>query len=382
MVSNIKLRFISSSIIYISLLLIIFTEIELIVFIIAISILLILWIYKVKKETKFNESIRKEKEKILKFKEIVEKREDSKSKEHEKVMEVIELAEKHLNLMLNKKEEYYTTLKLKTDLLVKVDKDLIGKNKEIFNEKFNEIYDFLGDILDYEEIRLIEFIDLKQKLGYNKFIIFEVVIFIIAFIFNLMTFTFLQFKYYFWFLIIVFIFRDTQYITEILFRKGYLRYKVVKKIISNYQLQLKILLNNNLNQKIHKDIDTLRERFSKIDQRINAYNIAIPPFYSYIKNVELVGFLGILITILIFIMQGYIYEIVPVRINILDLIISFGVIYLFFISPTLQKQKEYKEKQLFKTIYTKIDQDLKKLREIQLFFVGHYSKLFEEISQK
>ena len=381
MVSNIKLRFISSSIIYTSLLLIIFTEIGLYVFIIAISMLFIIWIYKIKKETESDEKVRKVKEKVLEIKEVAEKSEDIKSKEQENAIEALEWVEKYLELMLSKREESYTFLKFKTDLLVKEDKDLIDKDKEIFHEKFNEICDFLFDILDYEEIRLIEFLDLKHKFSFNKFIIFEVFIFIIAFIFGLMTFTFLQFEYYYWFLILLFLFRDTQYISELIFRKGYLRYKVVKKIISNYQLQLRILLNSNLNQKIYKDIDTLRERFSILDQRISYYNIAIPPFYSYIKNIELVGYLGILITILIFIVQGYIYEITPVRINIVDLVFSFIAIYVFLISPTLQKQKEYKEKQLFKTIYSKIDQDLKKLREIQLLFVGHYSKLFEEISQ-
>ena len=101
-----------------------------------------------------------------------------------------------------------------------------------------------------------------------------------------------------------------------------------------------------------------------------------PQYYSYIKKIELISIVGIILSGIFLFIQGYINRLPGfINVDFLELFYSFGFIYIVLISPVYRKQREYKEKQMFKTIYEKIDKNFRIIRDLQMFFVVHDTML-------
>ena len=140
--------------------------------------------------------------------------------------------------------------------------------------------------------------------------------------------------------------------------------------------QLSLILNNSyISKKLQKSLK-YKNKLDDLNRKINYYNNAISPVNLYIKRFEVVGFLGIIISIIINIFQNSIENFmnyittIDFYYMILLLLLIFLLIYMYTIEPIREEHKEFEVKELVESDYDRLKNNFEVLRKIQFVFVA------------
>ena len=241
------------------------------------------------------------------------------------------------------------------------------KRDEILPEIRKIIFDITENLfrdlmifLDREGYQLNKFIRVKNEKKYLIWLLFEVLVFVIAVVilfnayFGIHTIILHQFFYIF-----VFIFEDIKSKANKTFKKSYSRYIRNKRFINSHQKTINMFLDNSHIRELNNFID-LELNYILLNKRFEFYKTSFTPISEVLKRFEVIGLLGITFTFIMVLFQELLFTIPPIQLNelVIDLILIFLIILIIYYRIISPIRTEYKKSSLH-TLHLDLEKALK-----------------------
>lgn len=246
--------------------------------------------------------------------------------------------------------------------------------QEFFFEKINESLQILLYYVDMEEYELIKFLSIKKKQHFLFWSIIQVIIVSLSLILGfLFAFTKLLPSPNFFIGMIIFfnlLFRDIKTTVNKKFQNGFNRYHKNRKIFIEYLTILNLLCNNHYIRSLNQFKDFI-PLLNVTNLKIKNFKEIIKPYYSYIQKYEIIGLLGLLITIIIVFFQDIPNDTPSslIEFNVPKIILFLLIVYFFIILPIRQYRKLLTINILKDEKGKKLKKNLEYLTESQYTFI-------------
>lgn len=242
-------------------------------------------------------------------------------------------------------------------------------NQKEFNKALTDVIDSMIFLANKEELKIGKFIGITQKSSYKlvqsiKWVSYFLMILIIIII------SILNLEWEWVENIIILIFFIFLQIGIKYIGYSYSFYSVVRSRFNKYQKQLKLITQNSHFHNFIQNNEELKMKNDLVNQKFNYVLKVLKTPLDYIKTFEILGVLGLLVSILIPLFQDLLSSIV-ISNYLFDILGIVLFILFLYLSPVLIYNKSAGFKEYRKSLREK----LKKLRDIQRL------NLIEKISE-
>ena len=239
-----------------------------------------------------------------------------------------------------------------------------------FNKAFIDVINNMVLLVNKEELQIGKFIGITQKTSYKliqsiKWSVYFIIILVIMIV------SILNLEWDWGDIIMAIIFFTFQQIGMKFIGYSYSFYSIVRNRFMKYQKQLRLITNNshfhnyiNINEELRTKTDLVNLKFDYIIKVLKT------PL-DYIKSFQILGILGIIISILIPLFQDVLASI-DLSNYILDILGLIFLIFVLYLSPVIL----YNKSAGFKGYRKNLRNKLKNLRQIQA------SNLIDDIQVK